>query len=72
MREPVEDLVVDFFPGVRDRLTGPADQVLVRDVVAGDPEDRTLQQSPALEAIEGLEGHFAGQVAGDPKDHQQI
>ena len=72
MHQPVEHRVIDFFAGVCDRLAGPVDQLLSGDVVAGHPQERTLQQSPALEAIEGLEGHFVGQVAGNPKDHQQI
>jgi len=72
MRQPVEHRVIDFFAGVGDRLAGPVDQLLFRDVVAGHPQDRTLQQSPALEAVESLECHLAGQIAGDPEDHQQI
>jgi hypothetical protein len=32
----------------------------------------SLQQFRALQAVESLERHLAGQIAGNPEDHQQI
>jgi hypothetical protein len=68
----VEHFLVDLLAGIRNRRMGTLDQLVFADLVAGHSQDRTPQQSLALEAIEGLEGHLAGQVAGNPENHQQI
>jgi hypothetical protein len=47
-------------------------QVVHAAVVAGHPYDRTVEQRPPLEAVQGLKRHHLGQVAGDPKDDEDI
>src|SRR5947209_12292086 len=70
--EPVEYLAVDLFAGTFDRLAGPLDELVDADVVAGDAENRALQQPAVLQPVEGLKRHLAGQVAGDSENYQQV
>jgi hypothetical protein len=44
----------------------------VVDVVAGHPDDRTIEQPAALQPVQRAEGHPPGQVAGDAEDDQQV
>ena len=68
----VEHVLVNLLAGIRNRSVGPLDQLVFADLVAGHADDRALQESLVLEAVEGREGHLAGQVAGNPENHQQI
>ncbi|BBY56860.1 hypothetical protein MKOR_41110 [Mycolicibacillus koreensis] len=76
IRQPVgetaEHRVVEVFAGRGDRLAGPRHQFGGADVVGGDPEDGAVQQLAALQPVQRPEGHLAGQIPGDPEDHQQI
>ena len=70
--QPVEDRIIDLFAGVRDGLPRPLDQFFDRHVVTGHPQDRAVQQVAALQAVQGAEGHLAGQITGNSEYYQQV
>ena len=70
--KPIEDLVVDRLTAVLDALAGVVAQLLERPVVAGHAEDRAVEQPPALEAVQRVEGHDLRQVSGDAEYHEDI
>ena len=47
-------------------------QLLDAPIINGYSDDRAVQQSAALQAIERAEGHHPGQVAGDAEDDQRV
>ena len=50
----------------------PLDELVERPVVHGDADDRAVDQPALLQAVERVEGHHLGEVAGDPEDHEDI
>jgi hypothetical protein len=70
--ESPEDLTVDRLAGRLDRLPRVLPQVLDGPVLGSDAHDRAIQQPPLLEPVERAQRHLAGEVAGDPEDHQRI
>ena len=70
--EPGEHLFVDRFARGLDRAARVVDQGRFRPVVEGDPDDRTVEQTAALEPIQRAERHLSGQIACDPKDHKYV
>ena len=70
--EAVEHGVVDGLAGRLDRRACPLDELVERPVVAGDTDDRTVDQTPTFEPVQRPERHHPRQVAGDPEDHQRV
>ena len=71
-REPLEDVLVEALSGSDDRFARACDQLLDRPVVDRDSDDRAIQQTALLEAIERAERHHPGEVAGDPERHEDV
>ena len=47
-------------------------QLLDRPVLGRHADDRAVQQTAPLEAIERVEGHHLGEVAGDAEDDEDV
>jgi len=62
-------LIVDLLAGPLDRLPGVLDEIVLRPVLAGDPDHLGGQPMAPLQLVQGPEGLLLGQVAGDAEDH---
>ena len=70
--EAVEDRAVELFAGAFDAFGRVLAQLLDRPVVAGDADDRAVQEPALLEPVEREERHHLGQIAGDAEDHEHV
>jgi hypothetical protein len=70
--EPFDHGVVGIGHGRLDRLPAMAVEDLLAPAVARDADDPALELAALLEPVERLEGHLAGEIAGDPEDHQGV
>ena len=71
--EALEDFVVVELSRVASIAAPRAlAQVVERPVVGRDADDRAAQQAAALEAVERVERHHLGEVAGDAEDHEHV
>ena len=70
--EPLEDLGIERLAGGQDRLAGTLLEVVDRPVVDGDADDRARQEPALLEAVERVQRHHLGQVAGDAEHDEDV
>ena len=70
--EPGEDVVVHRFAGGLDGGPGMLAQGVGGPVVESDADDRAIEQTAPLQAVQRPERHLPGQVPGDAEDHQNI
>ena len=71
-REALEDLLVDHLAAVLDGVAGVVPQGGRRPFVAGHADDGAVEHLAPLETVKGAEGHFFGQIAGNPEDDQDV
>jgi hypothetical protein len=71
-RQAGEDLRVDRLAACLDAVVGMLAELLHRPVVDRNTDDRALQQAARLQAIERMQRHHLGQVAGDAEHDQHI
>ena len=69
--KPVEHGLVDGLSGRLDAVVGVLAEAVDAPVVGGDADDRAVQQAPSLEAVERVQRHHPGQVAGDAEHHER-
>ena len=72
LREPPEDLLVELLARRDDRVARALDELLERPVVERDADDRAVEEPARLEPVQRAVRHDAGEVAGDPEDHEHV
>src|SRR5207302_9737918 len=69
---PIEHDMIERLAGCHDGFAGERAELLDRPGIRRHPNDGAVQQATLLEAVEGVEGHDPGQVAGNAEDDQHI
>ena len=72
VREPVEHLRVELLAGALDRGPRPLLELVERPVVDGHADDRAVEQTPALEPVQGTEGHHLREISGDSEHDEHV
>ncbi len=70
--EAIEHVCVQRLARAFDALARVLAQVLHRPVVAGDADDRAVQQAAPLQSVERAERHHLGEIAGDAEHDKHV